>query len=64
MLSEDLRTRKPRYQKEEGGRAKGARRSLDFYVEISEATGKNSNKQQKKNSYDKSRYIKKKIISG
>ena len=40
------------------------RRNLDFYVEISEATGKNSNKQQKKNSYDKSRYIKKKIISG
>ena len=32
------------------------RRNLDFYVEISEATGKNSNKQQKKNSYGKSRY--------
>ena len=37
------------------------RRNLDFYAEISEATVKNDNKQQKKNSYGKGKVSKNKV---
>ena len=37
------------------------RRNLDFYAEISEATVKNDNKQQKNNSYDKDKVSKNKV---
>ena len=37
------------------------RRNLDFYAEISEATVKNDNKQQKKNSYGKGKDSKNKV---
>ena len=37
------------------------RRNMDFYAEISEATVKNDNKQQKKNSYGKGKVSKNKV---
>ena len=37
------------------------RRNLDFYAEISEATVKNDNKQQKNNSYGKGKVSKNKV---
>ena len=37
------------------------RRNLDFNAEISEATVKNDNKQQKNNSYDKDKVSKNKV---